>query len=198
MNAHCGLGSIPGPRPSEGRRSKAIALSRLSARERGDEGAPWAFETAVPSSGPVALNAQRSGSRRARPLSAAPPCFPAHALSVVPSPFGPADRSIAFERHRRLPTGDSARSRASGPGRHSCPRDGYRALRKRSATISSRRTRERGNRVGSKAVGVEQLGSLLSPFPFLQKKNGIFSFPTSDRTRLPAEFKHITKRRKRN
>ena len=24
------------------------------------------------------------------------------------------------------------------------------------------------------------------------------SFPTSDRTRLPAEFKHITKRRKRN
>ena len=31
----------------------------------------------------------------------------------------------------------------------------------------------------------------------MQKAETII-FPTSDRTRLPAEFKHITKRRKRN
>ena len=129
-NAYCGLGSLPGPRPSEGRK-----ITRCSSRVR------------------LAGCRQPSASAMAAYWA----IFSACDSSSRPESFGLVVRHGACRPLRLLA--------ASARGTSACPWRGIRPA-------------EMGN------AGGAPHGALPHPFS------------TSDRTRLPAEFKHITKRRK--
>ena len=151
LNAYGGLGSIPGPRPSEGRRpnQSQYLLSVL---------ALWAFATrGGPLGGPTRALTQIVVRLVPWPqVYVAPVSFPDTAAVVLSSgPFAPA------------------------------------GLGSRLLTSS-----------GLLCVGICGLsdgsGRCLCVWRPISISITFFFYPTSDRTRLPAEFKHITKRRKRN
>lgn len=145
-NAHCGPGSLPGLRLSEGRyshRSDLAAPARALVRGWRLAGRPW----------------------RLRP--------PKSRRSLFSFPFPPPSR------FRRTSPSRTVRAAAGGLFHSGCPR--ARVSRGGFGRATGRGWAGERGRGGQRARA------------FCPDTNA-----TSDQTRRPAEFKHITKRRKRN
>ena len=182
LNAHGGFGFNPEPRPSEGRRTinvvgaRSVFVLRRPGPFRGRRRSPACCVVSP------ALGVTQTGRPVVRPRG----------LKCMPRPLAPTkNRRVVRLRRRGVPISpqrllpptrqDSARARANGPARTEIvPSTGRCGFRFFGQALS---------RCWWRLV----IGS-----PPTYEKIVLLSFPTSDRTRLPAEFKHITKRRKRN
>ena len=191
-NAPCGPGSIPGLRPSEGRLRSigGLAPPRLGRRRLSGAFVPSSADReAVARGGATAPSplppASLSPTVRAARGSGAPPRQVA--CSVVPS---------------RVRAGLALVRRVSRAGRNRlcAGRDGGCLRGPRSVTAAL--WRPGGLRPSAVARGGERWARASASLRESRLRSGrtdqTASLTTSDRTRRPAEFKHITKRRKRN